>query len=151
MWRVKQGARYGLVNELSHALNAQADTPRSADTIYTYTNTGPCVDLWAPGVDVYSACGGRHRCGQYTPSSDSSYAWASGTSMAVPHVAGVAALYLSDHRTASAQEVKDALLATASLRKIRGRMLPGTVNRLLHWPFPTASTAAGACLQCRCT
>lgn len=57
-------------------------------------------------------------------------------------MAGVAALYLSDHRTASAQELKDALLATASLRKIRGRMLPGTVNRLLHWPFPTA---AGAC------
>jgi subtilisin family serine protease len=63
---------------------------------------------------------------------------------AVPHVAGVAALYLSDHRSASAQQVKDALLATASLRKIRGRMLPGTVNRLLHWPFPTAPTAAGA-------
>lgn len=82
--RVQQGARYGLVNELSHALNAPDIASRGADTIYTYTNTGPCVDLWAPGVDVYSACGGRHRCGQYTPSSDSSYAWASGTSMVRP-------------------------------------------------------------------
>jgi subtilisin family serine protease len=64
-------------------------------------------------VCASAACGGRHRCGQYTASSDSSYAWASGTSMAVPHVAGVAALYLSLHKTASAQELKDALLATA--------------------------------------
>jgi hypothetical protein len=51
--------------------------------------------------------------------------------MAVPHVAGVAALYLSLHKTASAQELKDALLATASLRKIHFpyTVLPGTPNR----------------------
>ena len=37
--------------------------------------------------------------------SDTAYAWASGTSMAVPHAAGVAAIYLSDHPSAEPKEV----------------------------------------------
>lgn len=46
---------------------------------------GPCLDLFAPGVDIYSACGGPSRCEAVT---DSAYTYASGTSMSVPHVAG---------------------------------------------------------------
>ena len=46
---------------------------------------GPCIDLFAPGVDVFSACGGPSRCETV---SDSAYTYASGTSMAVPMVAG---------------------------------------------------------------
>jgi hypothetical protein len=30
---------------------------QSADTIYDWSNTGPCVSLFAPGVQIYSACG----------------------------------------------------------------------------------------------
>ncbi len=37
--------------------------------------------------------------------SDTAYAWASGTSMAVPHAAGMAAIYLSDHPSAEPREV----------------------------------------------
>jgi subtilisin family serine protease len=47
-------ARYSRVNEALHLdtdLNGGAE---NFDTTYRYTNTGPCVDLWAPGVDVYS-------------------------------------------------------------------------------------------------
>lgn len=50
-----------------------------------WSNTGACVDLFAPGVDVFSACGGPSRCELVD---DRSYSYASGTSMAVPLVAG---------------------------------------------------------------
>ena len=48
---------------------------------------GPCVDLHAPGVDVISAVN----------MSDAATKRKTGTSMAVPHVAGVLALYLEEH------------------------------------------------------
>lgn len=51
-----------------------------SDTLYSWGNAGPCVDLLAPGVDVYGACASDARCGHAT---DASYTWASGTSMAV--------------------------------------------------------------------
>jgi subtilisin family serine protease len=55
------------------------------DVPWPLSNMGPCVDIFAPGTDILSACGGSRRC---APLADNSYAWASGTSMAVPLVAG---------------------------------------------------------------
>lgn len=37
-----------------------------------WANTGTCVNIFAPGVDIYGACGGETRCDQVT---DSSYTW----------------------------------------------------------------------------
>jgi subtilisin family serine protease len=66
-----------------------------------FSNFGDCVDIWAPGVDVLStALGG----GTTT---------LSGTSMSSPHVAGAAALYLSNNPTATPAQVESAIKAAA--------------------------------------
>ncbi|EIE19827.1 subtilisin-like protein, partial [Coccomyxa subellipsoidea C-169] len=101
----------------------------AADSIYEYSNTGRCIDLFAPGVNILAACGGSGRCKQLN---DSSYAWASGTSMAVPHAAGVAAIYLSDHPSATPEQVIKAIISVAGQGRIKSSaLLPGTPNLLL--------------------
>ena len=75
----------------------------SSDTRASFSSWGPCVDIFAPGVNIQSLAA----------SHPGSVAVMSGTSMASPHVAGVAALYLSQHRAASPSQVASALLAAA--------------------------------------
>jgi subtilisin family serine protease len=111
------------------------------DSLYAWGDTGACVDIFAPGTDVLSACGGRSRCADV---SDTSYAIASGTSMAAPHVAGVAALYLSARPDATPAQVADALLAAATPGRLTGKMLPGTPNLLLYARVSPPAVAASA-------
>jgi len=67
----------------------------------SFSNYGNCVDIWAPGVDILStAIGGGTLV-------------LSGTSMASPHVAGAAALFLSSHPTATPAQVENAIKASA--------------------------------------
>jgi serine protease len=68
----------------------------------SWSNSGNCVDIWAPGNNILST---RKGGGTTTMS---------GTSMAAPHVGGGGALYLSNNRTASAVEVEAALKNAAT-------------------------------------
>jgi aqualysin 1 len=73
----------------------------SGDNEASWSNYGSCVDIWAPGVSIYSTYKGG------------GYATLSGTSMATPHVAGGAALYLSMHTASMPSEVELALKQAA--------------------------------------
>jgi subtilisin family serine protease len=65
----------------------------------SWSNHGACVDVYAPGAPITSAW----------DSSDTASKVLDGTSMASPHVAGAAALYLQHHPSATPAEVASAL------------------------------------------
>ena len=71
------------------------------DTFASFSNFGSVVDLGAPGVSIYSTWKGG------------GYNTISGTSMASPHVAGSAALYIKSHPGFSWSQVRDGLAANA--------------------------------------
>jgi subtilisin family serine protease len=74
------------------------------DVRATFSNWGTCVDVLAPGQSIKSAWIG----------SNSAYNTISGTSMASPHVCGVAALIFGAHPTYTATQVKSKILADST-------------------------------------
>lgn len=76
----------------------------STDRKASWSNFGNCVDWFAPGVSVLSSW--------YT--SNMATNTISGTSMATPHTAGVAALYLQSHTGSSPAATRDALYANTT-------------------------------------
>jgi subtilisin family serine protease len=92
-----------------------------ADARASFSNFGAALDLFAPGVAITSA----------SYASDTGKATFSGTSMASPHVAGAAALYLAGHPKATPAQVGTALVGRAVYGKVVGAGL-GSPNRLLQ-------------------
>ena len=100
----------------------------STDAKASFSNWGSCMDWFAPGQAITSAWG----------SSDTATNTISGTSMASPHTAGVAALYLQSHPAATPAAVQKALASAATTRQITGidrRFYPGTANLLLFTSY----------------
>jgi subtilisin family serine protease len=87
------------------------------DRLAGFSNFGAtAVDIGAPGAEIFSTIA----------ESDTSYAFFAGTSMASPHVAGVAGLILGRYPTASLEEVRARILLTAvRLPALQGRAVSG--------------------------
>lgn len=92
-----------------------------SDLIAGYSNYGTIVDINAPGTDITSAW--------YT--SNTAVVTISGTSMATPHVAGAAALYLNVNPTANPQAVRDALVNTSTKNVLTMGIKTSSPNSLL--------------------
>jgi serine protease len=78
----------------------------------SYSNYGAVVDVAAPGGDSGAGILSTLNSGTSTPASDN-YAYYMGTSMATPHVAGVAALMLSRNPNLTPDEVEAKIKSTA--------------------------------------
>lgn len=98
--------------------------PAPLDVQSSYSNFGSCLDLYAPGTNIRAAWN----------TGDAATNTISGTSMASPHVAGAAALYLAQHPTASSANVRDALVNNAITGALSS-LGSGSPNRLLNVAF----------------
>ena len=96
----------------------------SGDVRSSFSNFGTCVDIFAPGSSITSAW----------MTNDTATNTISGTSMASPHVAGVAALFLGDNGSATPAQVHAAVVNTASVNKLSS-VGTGSPNRLLYSIF----------------
>jgi subtilisin family serine protease len=92
------------------------------DARSSFSNFGSVVDIFAPGSSIQSAW--------FT--SNTATATLSGTSMASPHVAGVAARVLQGNPGASPATVRNEIVNNATLNHLSG-IPTGTANRLLFW------------------
>jgi len=130
---VAAGNNSANASNYSPARTAEAITvgaTTSSDGFSSFSNFGSVIDLLAPGSSIKSAW--------YTSSTATNTI--SGTSMAAPHVTGVAALYLESNPLSSPSSVQSALKSVATTGKI-SNVPSGTLNLLLYSNFtPTTVT-----------
>lgn len=115
---------------VSSAITVGATT--SSDAKASYSNYGSCLDIWGPGSSITSAW--------YT--NNSATKTISGTSMASPHVAGAAALYLQGNPGGSPANVANALMSNATTGKVTSAG-SGSPNLLLYTGFIGGGVAPG--------
>jgi subtilisin family serine protease len=99
----------------------------SSDARADFSSWGSCVDIFAPGSNIYAA----------TNVSDTSGGFTGGTSMASPYVAGAVAMILSQNPYWHHTKVRERLLTDVTMGRISS--LKGSPNRLLY--VGTAQTA----------
>lgn len=96
----------------------------STDAKNTSSSWGSCLDIFAPGTSIVSA----------SHSSNTGSATMSGTSMASPHVAGAAAVYLGQNPSATPAAVRNALVNNGTTGKVTNAG-SGSPNVLLYTAF----------------
>jgi subtilisin family serine protease len=110
------------------SLTAGVATTVEAPEVAGFSSRGPSPssggdllkpDIMAPGVSVIAAVAPPNHNGNL-------YDVESGTSMATPHIAGVAALLKSKHPDWSPMEIKSAMMTTASTKTTLGNPIAGT-------------------------
>jgi len=123
------------------------------DRLANFSNIGPCTDLGGPGVNITAGWIG----------SPTATATISGTSMSAPHVAGVAALYLSANPGASVTAVNTAIINNATnniITGVGGGAFPAnTPNKNLNMQFigggpvnqPPVANFNSSCPNLTCT
>jgi len=127
---IQAGVSYAIAagNESQDACNSSparvaeaitAGASNRSDARASFSNTGACVDVFAPGQDITSA---RNGGGSTT---------LSGTSMASPHVAGVAALCLERQPGATPAQIERCVIDHATRDKLAS-IGAGSPNRLLY-------------------
>jgi serine protease len=123
-------------NDNANACNYSPARAPSAITVGSTTNTdarssfsnfGSCLDIFAPGSSITSAW----------HTSTSATNTISGTSMASPHVAGVAALYLAGNPNATPTQVTNAIINASTPNKVTSPG-SGSPNQLLYSMFDGA-------------
>ncbi len=132
---INDGVTYAVAagNETQDACNVSPARVASAITVgsttisderSSFSNFGTCLDIFAPGSDVTSSWN----------TSDTAINTISGTSMATPHVAGVAALFLETNPSASPAAVTAAIINNSTPNKVTNAGT-GSPNRLLFSPI----------------
>ncbi|MEU3643773.1 S8 family serine peptidase [Lentzea sp. NPDC034063] len=107
---------------VTEAITVNAST--NTDARASFSNYGSCTDIYAPGQNIVSSWN----------TNDTATNNISGTSMATPHVAGAAALWLATHPTDSPAAVWDGLNAASTPNKITN-VGANTPNKLLYTLF----------------
>ncbi len=130
---INSGVTYGIAAGNDSGVDACTESPgrvaaaltvgatTNTDARSSFSNIGTCVDIFAPGSSITSAWS----------TSDTATNTISGTSMATPHVVGVAALYLQGNQTASPATVANAITSTATTGVVTNAGT-GSPNRLLY-------------------